>query len=448
MYKTRVIAINRLKFQKNFSLAAIVCLAASMPLTTSATKIHARTITFKNACEPGTNITIAAVGDLLFHKKLLLQAFRKGGNFKKFWAPVQHILKTADLTYGNLEGPAAKGLAAGGRRVRDPGRRVDYRVYGYRLPNVSFNYHPSVIDDLKQSGFDIISTANNHAMDRGRPGIDQTIDNFEKVGLKFTGTRKQNDDDRPWSTVTTAKDISIAWLACTYSTNGLPDKKKQILRCYLDKAEILAEIKHLSGREDIHAVILTPHWGNENSHHPNRRQKTLAREAIDAGAAAVIGTHAHVLQPWEKHQTEDGREGLIIYSTGNFISNQRRLPQRTGIIAMLEFHQNPQSKKARITAAGFIPTWVVIGGRGHRVIENRGTMRWALNHAKKILPRGNLVKSENLPRLKKHCQKDAPHTVAIINTTKDKKPKPEKFTKQLPGPSNKQTIQTIEQQTR
>ena len=179
----------------------------------------------------------------------------------------------------------------------------------------------------------------------------------------------------------------------------------------------------------------------------DRRQKTLAREAIDAGAAAVIGTHTHVLQPWEKHQTEDGREGLIIYSTGNFISNQRRLPQRTGIIAMLELTLT-KNNKARVTAAGYIPTWVVIGGRGHRVIENRGTMRWALNHARKILPSGNLVKSENLPRLIKHCPKDAPRTAAILNTIVDKTPKTEKFAKPISKTSSTPTPQVKDQQTR
>ncbi len=380
-------------------------IGAFTTLTTTATPAipaEARAITFNKACESGTRITIAAVGDILYHKQLLYQAFRKNGNFKDFWSPVAQILKRADLAYGNLEGPAAQGLAAGGRRVRDPGRRLDYRVYGYRLPNVSFNYHPSAVFDIKESGFDVISTANNHALDRGWRGVDRTIENFEKAALPFTGTRKSRDDDRPWSVVTPANGISVAWLACTYSANGIPDPHKQVLGCYSQKDEVLAEIKRLHDDENIHAVILTPHWGSENSHYPIRRQKALAREAIEHGATAVIGTHPHVLQPWEKHATESGREGLIIYSTGNFISNQRRMPERTGIIALLEL-QLGDDNKARLTAAGYIPTWVVIGGRGHRVVENRGRMRWALNHVKRVLPSGNLVRSDDLPRLKKSC---------------------------------------------
>jgi len=75
-------------------------------------------------------------------------------------------------------------------------------------------------------------------------------------------------------------------------------------------------------------VILVPHRGAEDSHHVLKRQKALARQALEAGAAAVVGSHAHVIQGWEKHVTDAGDEGLIIYSTGNFISNQRKMMQR------------------------------------------------------------------------------------------------------------------------
>ena len=162
-----------IKFIAPLSLAFIFITALSMVA-------NARALTFKNACEPGKRITIAAVGDILYHKQLLYQAFRKNGNFKDFWSPVAQILKRADLAYGNLEGPAAHGVAAGGRRVRDPGRRLDYRVYGYKLPNVSFNYHPSAVLDLKESGFDVISTANNHTLDRGGPRYRQDDRQFCK----------------------------------------------------------------------------------------------------------------------------------------------------------------------------------------------------------------------------------------------------------------------------
>ena len=185
-------------------------------------------------------------------------------------------------------------------------------VYGAPLKSLSFNFHPSVVGDLKSVGFDVISTANNHSMDRGQLGVDRTIEAFREYKLPFTGTRKRGESPKRWSTITKARGMSIAWLACSFSTNGLPDRKKQVLHCYRQTDEILSEIKALSADPKIDAVFLTPHWGEENWHRPGARQKKLGRQAIEAGALAVFGAHPHVLQPWEKVKTKDGQEGLIV----------------------------------------------------------------------------------------------------------------------------------------
>ena len=356
------------------------------------------TITFKHACRAGDRVTIVAVGDLLFHNRLNLQVFRKGGTYKQFWRPVSKLIRKADLAYGNLEGPAAAGVSKGGRAVKDPGRRLDYRVYGYRPPLKLFNYHPSVVADLKTSGFDVVSTANNHSMDRGALGVEKTIDVLRRHRLAFTGTRKRGDTKSPWSTVTRAKGLSVAWLACSYSTNGNPDRHNQTLQCFKHRKTVLKEIKRLARDPKIDAVMLTPHWGHENSHRPNSRQRKLARDAIEAGATAVLGAHPHVLQPWEKYVTKAGREGLIVYSMGNFISNQRRGQQRTGLMVVLELLKGKDGK-VRLSAAGYVPTWVVIGGVSHKVYENTGALSWSLRHVQSILPPGNRALIANLPRL-------------------------------------------------
>lgn len=379
---------------------------AAVLLTSATGTAPGATLVFRDACRAGDRLNIAAVGDLLFHKKLLLQAFRKGGSFQKFWAPVADILANADLAYGNLEGPAAHGVAPGGRVVKDPGRRYDGRVYGYKLPVLSFNYPPFVIDDIKAAGFDVISLANNHALDRGSVGVDRTVDNFVSRGVLFSGVRKRKEtaEMRPWSVITPAKGFRVAWLACTFSTNGLPDRHAQVLRCYKQKEDLLAEVKRLADDPKVDAVIVTPHWGVENYHYPQPRQRALAREIIDAGAVAVLGSHPHVLQPWEKHVTASGREGLIVFSLGNFVSNQRRLMQRAGAIATIELTR-AAGGKAEITAAGFVPTWVVIDGRGHRAIENvKGiTLRKTLG----LLPKGNRVRAKSPFKYAKACGPNA-----------------------------------------
>ena len=99
--------------------------------------------------------------------RLQVQAYKPHATFRQFWAPVAGVLAGADLTYGNLESPIAEGVKPGGVATKDPGRTLDRVVYGRKSDALIFNTHPSVAADLKASGFGVVSTANNHAADRG-----------------------------------------------------------------------------------------------------------------------------------------------------------------------------------------------------------------------------------------------------------------------------------------
>jgi poly-gamma-glutamate synthesis protein (capsule biosynthesis protein) len=316
--------------------------------------------------------------------------------------------------YGNFEGPAAHGVGPGGREVRDVSKRGTDRDYDRRFYAggeggiLSFNFHRSSVAEVKAGGFHVLSTANNHSADRGPLGIDRTIDEMEAANIAFTGSRRRGESlhDRPWSTLTRAKGFNIAWLACTYGLNGQPDPNNQVLHCYgrrgEPRPEVLDEIRRLAADPAIDAVFLTPHWGNEYQHQPSKQEQRLAREAIEAGATAVIGAHPHVLQPWEKVTTADGREGLILYSLGNFISAQVGTPRRSALIALIELAR-AENGKARLTAAGYVPTWVEFGNP-YRVTENTGKQNSeAFNLTMRLLPRVNRVLSSDMARLPKSC---------------------------------------------
>ncbi|MBX3189611.1 MAG: CapA family protein [Labilithrix sp.] len=284
---------------------------------------------FRDACRAGTKITIAAVGDVLLHAGLQRQAYAAENGHHTLWRDVEPMLAKADLTYGNLEGPCAEGVTTSGQ-ARDPGKVFDGSVYS-SYPQ--FNYHPSLIGDLKSSGFDVVSTANNHALDRRALGADRTITNLKAAGMPFTGTRPSDDQSAPWYTITESRGVKVAWVACTFSTNGIPDPKKQVLMCYENRETVLSTIRGLAARTgEVDAVIVTPHWGAEYTHTPSAQEKRLAKDMLDAGALAVFGGHPHVVQPWEKHVTPDGREAFVIYSLGNFVSGQNGLAKRSSLI--------------------------------------------------------------------------------------------------------------------
>lgn len=316
-----------------------------------------------NRCHGGTRVSIAAVGDVLLHSPLQRRAYADPENgFYGIFSRVAPIFKAADIAYANLEGPTAPGVTRGGRNAPDPGAVFDDRVYS-SYPQ--FNYHPRLIKDLQRGGIDIVSTANNHTMDRGVLGADRTIDELRKAKMPFFGSVKSGEV-KDFTTYTKTKLGRIAWIACSYSTNGLPDPKGQVLMCFENRDQLLRLVGQAAARHDVAGVIVTPHWGFEYQHNPNGRQKQLARDLIAAGAMVVIGTHPHVVQPWETVTVGD-RKGLVIYSTGNFISGQVQLARRTGGLAWVELCRAMPSKnlnrvtKPKITVAGsgWVPLYMV-----------------------------------------------------------------------------------------
>jgi hypothetical protein len=281
-----------------------------------------------------STIHIMAVGDVLLHGPLQREGIKKG--FDTLWLSVLPQLQQADITYGNLEGPAAEMIDRRGMGTKQ--LREAYTSFPM------FNYPPSLLASLKRSGFDIVSTANNHSLDRWGIGINKTILALNANKIVFTGTRGQ-DSQNPWFAIIRANHFSIAWIACTQDTNGVRDAYKQVLNCYRDKKEILRMIKNLSETND--AVIMTPHWGVEYQLKPNKEQQRLAQEFADAGALAILGSHPHCVQPFAWLVNQHGKKTFVAYSLGNFISNQGRLPNRaSGLLSLyLEKHNGITSIK-------------------------------------------------------------------------------------------------------
>src|SRR5690606_14065545 len=122
------------------------------------------------------------------------------------------------------------------------GLRFDNQVYsGY----AKFNYHPSIAEDLVRTGFDVVSTANNHALDRGPLGIDRTLDALDAAKLRYTGTRRLGTQER-WYTVTKAKGMSVAWIACTLHTNFGKDDADQVLDCFEPEQRVAKAVEQLA----------------------------------------------------------------------------------------------------------------------------------------------------------------------------------------------------------
>lgn len=348
-------------------------------------------------CTPRGDVTIAFVGDLIFQEGLQRTALAPGARYSDFWRSAQPLFAAVDAVYGNVEGAITANVLPGGSAVADPGRTFASDVYAQPAAELNFNYHPSLVDDLKATGFVVVSTANNHALDRSSLGVDRTLDHLEAAGLTAVGTRRRGAA-KSWGKTTRIRDLNVGWVACTYGTNGYEDAFDQVLECYTEKDEVLRSISELSARPDVDAVVFVPHWGIENHTVVARRQIALAREAIAAGAAAVIGTHPHVLQEWHWVTAPAGQAVPVIYSTGNFVSDQPHAFQRRGMIVMLTLRKDPRARNAGVVATRYTLTQFLGPARGIAFPDyDAGTDR--------LVPRAAWLSDEHATRvMRDRCQ--------------------------------------------
>lgn len=314
------------------SVAAATCVVPARDRAGQAERALTPT-SFPGARVAGERVRIAAVGDVMAHERLQVQAYADPEGFRSTWRAVEARIADADVAYGNLETAVAPGLRLRGVEAEDPGLVHDGVVYdGY--PN--FNAHPLLVQDLAAAGFDVLSTANNHTMDRGARGARLTLDEIELAGMLATGSRRVGEPSGAWFATTEVGGLRIDWLACTYGLNGWPDPDDQVLHCFDEAERVRRLVEERAARPGVDAVIVTPHWGWEYQFTPARREVEAARSWIEAGATAVLGAHPHVLQPLERYTTRDGRDGLIAYSLGNFISSMMRVECDATVVLTFE----------------------------------------------------------------------------------------------------------------
>ena len=305
---------------------------------------------------------IVAVGDIIVHEEQLKAQFNEDTgeyNFDNNFKYVKSYIKSADMALANLETTLA-------------GEKQKYT--GYPL----FNSPSSIVDALKDCGFDILSTVNNHTIDRGSAGVFSTVAEIEKRKLKVVGTR-ENLDKKPYI-IEEVKGIKIGVISYSYETPRkgknktlnaieIPSDVTKLLNTFsyeyieedLNKIKLQIDEMKSKGAE---AIVFFIHWGNEYERQPNVHQTSIASKLCDYGVDVIVGSHPHVIQPIEFITSKKtGKKSLVVYSMGNFISNQQY--ERTnnrytedGIIVNIQLKKNKTSKDITIGAVSYIPTWV------------------------------------------------------------------------------------------
>lgn len=288
----------------------------------SGIEIKSETEKLEKKKEEDKKIKMIAVGDIML-SRAVEQKMIEYQDYQYPFLKTAEITNKADLVFGNLE------------TVIIPGRII-------KSGEMVFRTDPKAVEGLKFAGFNVLSLANNHIMNFGKAGLENTIKILDKNNILYAGAGL-NKENIYKSAVKDIKGVKFVFFAFTYNFDqrkssgeiyGAADMSVEKMKEIVEKAELENDI-----------IIVSMHAGTEYAASPNERQKEFARGAIDAGADLIIGHHPHTVQTVEKY-----KDKYIIYSLGNFVFDQMWSDEtRLGAMAEIIF----DGKK--VESVNFIP---------------------------------------------------------------------------------------------
>lgn len=291
---------------------------------------------------------IMAHGDLLYHDIIYMSALQADGtyDFSNNFDYVKPWFDQADLVIGDFEGTISP----------------DWSLAGYPL----FNAPASVATAIQGVGYDVLDLAHNHILDSHLPGLVSTVKAFNDLGIATVGVYPEGNRSTAPLLIKEVNGIKIAILAYAYGFNGmeatLTEEEYSSYLSDLELEQMQKEIEAAEAQADV--TIVMPQMGVEYALEPTEEQQTLYRQMVEWGADLVFGGHPHVVEPSEILE-KDGQKKLIIYSMGNFLSNQRvetmgdtPNAQWTERGVLMDVTLEKKGDKTLIKTARAHPTWV------------------------------------------------------------------------------------------
>jgi poly-gamma-glutamate synthesis protein (capsule biosynthesis protein) len=274
-------------------------------------------------------VSFLAVGDNILHDSLLNDAKENNTyDFTKYYENIKDDIQNADISFVNQES------ILGGSE------------YGYKgYPN--FNSPDEIANTLNELGFDVVNGATNHAADFGDKAIQHSIQVFNQYDMKYIGLY-ENKEDKDQITVINKNDIKIAFLSYTIDMNL--ERTTELCK-YFDKEVIKKDVEKAKEISDV--IIVSAHWGVENSTKLNSIQKEYSQYLADLGVDVIIGTHPHVLQDITWIEGKNNHKTLVAYSLGNFISGMLEEDNQLG--GMITFDIVKKNNKINIYNVSLIP---------------------------------------------------------------------------------------------
>lgn len=272
------------------------------------------------------NLSLVMVGDCLIHGAVYSDAL-VGYNtydFTKMIDRIKPIIKQYDLAFYNQETIIG-------------GKSIGLSTYP------QFNSPEEVGDAFIDAGFNLVSLANNHTLDRGETAILNSVNYWKNKEDVMVAGSYDSEEERQKIDIREKNGITYTLLAYTTATNGLqtPEGKEYLVNRY-DASKVKQDIERVRDKVDV--LMVSMHWGSEYTHEPTIEEKEIAAYLASLDVDIVIGHHPHVIQPITYID-----DTLVIYSLGNFLSGQFGEAKNVGLLTALNITKTVKEDISTIT---------------------------------------------------------------------------------------------------
>ena len=312
-------------------------------------------------------IRISAVGDILCENSILEDAYDKGTqnyDFTSMFKNMSTFFADSDITVGTME-----------TNYTDD----KYSGYGQRNSPTSF------AEALKNIGIDLVSISTNHSLDYGIEGLQETKRALEGIGYDVVGDNLGESRVK----IKTIKNTKIAFLSYTYGFENQNNKTKDELdSANMYNSEIAKkDLEYAKENADYSIIIM--HWGDAYSTKPNKEQQNIAKFLVENGADMILGNHASAVQKMEIMQNPEGKNVLVAYSLGNYISGETMDISKIELVLNIELRKSGETGEVVLSKVDYTPIYVLDRGtkaeNRYELIDMKGTAKAYAEGNKKIV---------------------------------------------------------------
>ena len=296
-------------------------------------------------------MNISAVGDILCNEELLKDAKKdENYDFSHMFSEVAKYTKESDMAIGTFESNIVDGENYSG-------------IGKYNSPN-------EFLKAIKNTGINILSVSHNHSLDYGVAGLNETVEKIHNEEISVTGIKNNTENENSIFTgnIKEINGVKIAVLSYTYGLSNeseLTEEEKAYANLY-EEEKVKYDIEY--AKEKSNFIIVIMHWGEVNNSSISRWQIDIKNYLIDNGVDMILGSHPSIIEPMEVVKNSDGKNVLVAYSLGNYISSLTYSNADVELILNIQILKKSGEEKAVLRKVDYTPIYLLDNGKD---AENR-----------------------------------------------------------------------------